>query len=285
MVCLSYTLAKNIHALAMNGSSVLVLEKGSFLDRMSEEIIRPRKRKAEPSLGPIAVMVAMEQDLAVIRRMMGVKERSACSIVTSRLYRTRYHDQDVSIVGPVLGAPHGVMILEKLNVLGAKTILFLGWCGSLQQGIQNGDLVVPDRGVVGEGTSKYYPINDQCPRPSSRSMAALEDSLREFPATFHKGPVWSTDAPYRETKDRVLSFQKQGVLGVDMELSALLTVGRFRAIEIGALLVVSDELGTLRWKPGFSSAKFKRSRKIGSEVVCATCLKIAHHDQSDPKRR
>jgi len=235
--------------------------------RMSEEIIRPRKRKQDPSIGPVAVMVAMEQDLTLIRRMMGVKGKMACSIVTSKLYRARY----------VLGAPHGAMILEKLNVLGAEKILFWGWCGSLQQGIENGDLVIPDRGVIGEGTSKYYPINDEYPRPSSRLMTAFEESLREHSVSFHKGPVWSTDAPYRETKDKVLSFQKEGILGVDMELSALLTVGRFRGIEIGALLVVSDELGTLRWKPGFSSAKFKTSRKIGAEVVCATCVKIADH--------
>jgi len=251
---------------------------------MSEEIIRPRKRKSDPSIGAVAVMVAMEQDLTLIRQMMGVKGKRAGSIATSKLYKGEYHSHDISVVGPVLGAPHGVMILEKLNVLGAEKILFWGWCGSLQQGIQNGDLIIPDRGVIGEGTSKYYPIHDEYPRPSSRLIAAFEESLRDHPASFHKGPVWSTDAPYRETEERVLSFQKEGILGVDMELSALLTVGQFRGIEIGALLVVSDELGTLRWKPGFSGTKFKTSRKIGAEVVCATCLKIADL-QSDQEKR
>jgi purine-nucleoside phosphorylase len=110
-------------------------------------------------------------------------------------------------------------------------------------------------------------------------MSAVEESLRAYPVPFHKGPVWSTDAPYRETGDRVLSLQKKGVLGVDMELSALLTVGHFRQVEMGALLVVSDELGTLRWRPGFSSSRFKRSRRIAAEVVCSACLKIA-----DPER-
>jgi uridine phosphorylase len=251
---------------------------------MSEEIIRPRKRKADPFIGAVAVMVAMEQDLTLIRQMMGVKGKRAASIATSKLYKGKYHSQDVSVVGPVLGAPHGVMILEKLNVLGAEKILFWGWCGSLQQGIQNGDLIIPDRGVSGEGTSKYYPINDEYPRPSSRLMVAFEESLREHSVSFHKGPVWSTDAPYRETGERVLSFQKEGILGVDMELSALLTVGLFRGIEIGALLVVSDELGTLRWKPGFSSAKLKRSRKIGAEVVCAASLKIADLQSEHEKK-
>jgi uridine phosphorylase len=251
---------------------------------MSEEIIRPKRRKPEPSIGPVAVMVAMEQDLILMRQMMGVKGKRACSIVTSSLYKGSNQNQDVSVVGPVLGAPHGVMILEKLNVLGAEKILFWGWCGSLQQGIQNGDLIIPDQGVIGEGTSKYYPINDTYPRPSSRLMMAIEESLRAYPVSFHKGPVWSTDAPYRETRERVLSFQKKGVLGVDMELSALLTVGQFRGIEIGALLVVSDELGTLRWKPGFSSTRFRRSRKIGAEVVCAACLKVADLQSGHKKR-
>jgi len=61
---------------------------------------------------------------------------------------------------------------------------------------------------------------------------------------------------------------------VDMELSALFTVARFRRVEIGALLVVSDELGTLSWRPGFSSGRFNRSRKMAAEVIPAICQKL-----------
>ena len=242
---------------------------------MSEEIVYPRRGKTDPDAGPVAVMVAMEQDLALIRRVMGIKGRSTCSLLSSKLFRVIYEYQEISLIGPVLGAPHAVMILEKLNVLGAEKIVFFGWCGSLQRGVRVGDFVIPDRGVVGEGTSPYYPIHEKYPTPAPVIARALEESLVEHSTPFHKGPVWSTDAPYRETKDRVLSLQGDGVLVVDMEVSALLTVGRFRDIDVGALLLVSDELGTLRWRHGFSTARFKESRQIAAEVLCAACVTLS----------
>lgn len=242
---------------------------------MSEEILYPRKGENDPDIGPVAVMVATEKDLALIRRSMGIKGRAVCRILTSGLYRITHRDQDITMVGPMLGAPYAVMILEKLIVLGARKILFFGWCGSIQHEVQIADLVVPDRAMIGEGVSEYYPLEDnKYPWPSGAIMEAIEEGLEVCSIPFHKGPVWSTDAPYRETKQQVLLLQSEGVLGVDMELSALFTVARFRQVEIGALLVVSDELSTLRWRAGFSSRKFKSSRKAAAEVIPAICQKL-----------
>lgn len=241
---------------------------------MSEEIVYPKKEKNDPSIGPVAVMVAMEKDLALIRRAMGIEGRASCRILSSRLYRGTCGDQDTAVVGPMLGAPYAVMVLEKLMVLGAHRIIFFGWCGSIQQGLLVGDFLVPDRAVSDEGASAHYPVNDPYPRPSGAVLKAIEDGLTGCSIPFHKGAVWSTDAPYRETRQKVLLFQREGVLGVDMELSALFTVASFRQAEIGALLVVSDELGSLRWRPGFSSGKFNRSRKMAAQAVCATCQKL-----------
>jgi uridine phosphorylase len=241
---------------------------------MQDEIVYPRKEKNDASIGPVAVMVAMEKDLLLIRRSMGMEGRAAGTILTSRLYRGTHGHQDMTLVGPVLGAPYAVMVLETLIVLGAKRILFFGWCGSIREKVRIADFVVSDRAVIGEGTSAYYPLNNDYPRPSYGIVRAIEASLEEFSMPFHKGPIWSTDAPYRETRQKVLVLQSQGVLGVDMELSALFTVAQFRRVEIGALLVVSDELGTLSWRPGFSSGRFNRSRKIAAEVIPAICQKL-----------
>ena len=98
---------------------------------MRDEIVYPRKGKDDKNIGPIAVMVAMEKDLALIRRSIGIDGRAAHKILTSRLYIGKYGHQEISLVGPMLGAPYAVMILEKLIVLGAKRILFFGWCGSI----------------------------------------------------------------------------------------------------------------------------------------------------------
>lgn len=238
---------------------------------MRDEIVCPIKGKKDPVVGPVAVMVAMEADLALVRRSMDITGQPACKIFSSRLYKGRGHHEDIAVVGPMMGAPYAVMILEKLVVLGAQRILFLGWCGSIQPEVRIGDFVVPDRGVSDEGTSSHYPGPDSAPKPSDVVVRAIEESLLRQGVSFQRGPVWSTDAPYRETREKVRLFQGQGVLGVEMELSALCAAAHFRHVRLGALLVVSDEIGSLSWKPGFKTPKFKASRQIAAEVLGSTC--------------
>ena len=88
-------------------------------------------------------------------------------------------------------------------------------------------------------------------------LAGLQDA--EVP--WHVGPVWSTDAIYRETRGLVQSCQAQGILGIDLELAALFAVGRFRGLAVAGLMVVSDELFTLTWQPARGSQPFRRARE------------------------
>lgn len=239
---------------------------------MSQELIRPKKQKNDPSIGSLAVMAATENDLSLMRRSLGVQGQARGRILTSRLFKGKGDYENITLVGPMLGAPCAVMVLEKLVVCGAETILFLGWCGSVRERVEIGDLVIPDCGIIGEGTSKCYLPDRGYSRPSRSVVKGIEKGCRAAASIpFHKGPVWSTDAPYRETRQMVRSVQIEGVLGVDMEVSALFTVGRFRGVKMGALLVVSDELGSLKWKPGFLSKRFRDGRRAAAKVVCQAC--------------
>jgi uridine phosphorylase len=242
---------------------------------MREEIVFPRKGRKDPTIGPVVIMAAMRKDVTLMRRTMGIGGKASCGIAGGKLYQARRGGREVSLVGPVLGSPHAVLVLEKLIVLGAKRILFFGWCGSIDGSVKHGDFVVPDKTVIGEGTSMYYASKNRYPQPSSNMLKAIKDGVDGCSVPCHTGLVWSTDAPYRETRQRVLSLQREGVIGVDMEVSALFSAARFRSVECGALLVVSDELGSLRWNPGFSTIRFRRSRRKAAEVVSSICDKLA----------
>jgi purine-nucleoside phosphorylase len=97
----------------------------------------------------------------------------------------------------------------------------------------------------------------------------LRGLLQTSDHRWQEGPVWSTDGFYRETAPLVQAYQAQGVLGVDMEMAALFTVGRFRQVPVAGLLVVSDELATLRWNPGYRSEPFRRARDQAARLVLA----------------
>ena len=70
-------------------------------------------------------------------------------------------------------------------------------------------------------------------------------------------------------------FQKKDVLAVEMETSAIFTVGRYRNVEVGGILVVSDELSTFKLQSGFKEKRFKKNRR----AVCKMITTFAIEDQ------
>jgi purine-nucleoside phosphorylase len=100
---------------------------------------------------------------------------------------------------------------------------------------------------------------------------AIADALKQAGATAKKGTVWSTDAVFRETPSKVLRFRKRGAVAVEMEASALFSVGRFRKVKVGALLVVSDDLSEATWRHGFRDPEFAEGRQTLCKGIAALC--------------
>ena len=174
-----------------------------------------------------------------------------------------------------MGAPYATMVLETLIARGAKRIIFLGWCGSISEKVKIGDILVPTSAMIDEGTSGHYKEDDsRISFPSKRIVTELKAALDLQREPYHQGAVWSTDAIYRETRDKVENYQRQDVIGVDMEISALFTVAKFRKVDMAALAVVSDELASFKWRPGFKMDEFKQGRMTACTVIKDVCHRI-----------
>lgn len=233
-----------------------------------EGIVRPVKRKSDPEVGPEAILVIIPGDLDYLLELTQARTRTTHEMGYFKLHRLeREQGGSFSISGPFLGAPHAAMGMEKMIALGARKIFVLGWCGSLQPHVKIGDLVIPTEALSEEGTSKHYPIGERAARTAAALTARLEDALKTSGGTFRKGSVWTTDAPYRETPSKVLKYQGMGILAVDMEMSALITLGVYRSVEIAGLLVVSDELFDLKWRPGFRSPIFQEACRSAAKFL------------------
>jgi uridine phosphorylase len=237
----------------------------------SEAIINPTR---EPWDAPVTPRVILTFTLPDYRYLCRLVQPPAAPryIYNCALSEGRWDDQPITVMAPALGAPYAVMVLEKLKVLGGRMVLVLGWCGSLQSHLKIGDLVLPATTVSTEGTSRHYPLEGQSPDPDPVLYKILRQRLETSDNRWQEGPVWSTDGFFRETVGLVTHYQAQGVLGVDMEMAALFTVGRFRQIPVAGLLVVSDELATLKWNPAYRSEHFRRARDQAARLVLAAAV-------------
>jgi uridine phosphorylase len=175
----------------------------------------------------------------------------------------------------MVGAPYAAMVAETLIAWGARTILFIGWCGAVSPLLGIGDLVVPTAAVIDEGTSPHYTVGATAACPSEPLMRQVAEACAAAGVAPRAGTVWTTDAVFRETRDEVARHQQDGVLAVEMECSALFTVGCFRGIEVAALLVVSDDLSSLTWRPGFKDPAFIHGREVACNVIGRLCSTLA----------
>lgn len=248
------------------------LSEKALMDKVDNAIVKPIIGRKSPKLAPLALMVSSGADFKRLTGTLPVAEQ-AVHLMMSRLFvsdagaDTRY-----AVVGPVVGAPYAVMLMEPLIAWGAREILFMGWCGAISPLVKIGDVIVPTGAIIDEGTSPGYDAAPmQTAYPSETLNQRIISALAARGRAFQEGLVWSTDAIYRETPEKVARFQAQNALAVEMELSALFTVGRFRGIHVGAVLVVSDELTTLSWKPGFKDPRFSQARGTVIEVIKDLC--------------
>lgn len=238
----------------------------TWSDLNNDSIVPPLGARQAPELGPVAVLVSTEPDLRLLRAKL-VDPKTQPFFMSSLMT-----GHGVSLAGPYIGAPYGVMLLESLIAKGTQKIIVLGWCGALTPDLGIGDLILADSALADEGTSRHYKVLDP-DLPGSFADETLSDQLAAHMDASGirvlRCPVWTTDAIYRETPGKVAWFRNKGAKAVEMECSALFAVAEFRKVAITALLIVSDSLASGEWDPGFRNKTFKPARQSACEAVMA----------------
>ncbi len=240
-----------------------------------DAVVKPVRGRRTPDPGRLAILVATTVDLDQLLCSLGPAAPAPYRLFTSRMHVHRIGEAGpFALVGPMVGAPYAVMLLETLAAWGVRHFFFLGWCGAVSAAVKTGDLLVPTAALIDEGTSVHYREPGLLPPvsyPAPSAVDRIKELLAHDPCRQHAGTVWTTDAIFRETPAKIRRFQAEGALAVDMETSALFSAARFRGVDLGGLLVVSDELSSLHWQPGFKTEAFSTGRSRACEVIKRLC--------------
>lgn len=174
------------------------------------------------------------------------------------------------------GAPMAAVLLEELIALGIKNFLVLGAAGHPCEGhdmqLDVGDLVLPTGAVIMEGTSQHYAGNTNLAQPSDKVVDRLREALNKTNTRTSEGLVATTDAFYRETTEMIHSLVKKQVLAVDMELSALFTIGQFYQCHVAGLLYISDVVSAEGgWRLGMSNPRLEKIEEVLLKVALEFC--------------
>jgi len=201
-------------------------------------------------------------------------------IYSGRMYTRRAGHREVGVVHALIGASAAAMNLEELIAYGAKRIYEVGVSGAIDTRLRPGDVVVLKGAFSDEGTSRHYFKGTRRFGPSLRQTRALRSSLSECGIEHVMGDAWTVDAPYRETKRKVMRYLRAGARVVNMESSAVFAVAAYRSVEAASVQIVSDVVSE-HWEPAFHAEIVTRRRL---EVLVAV-LRAMSSGPAEERRR
>ena len=219
-------------------------------DNTSEEILKPTNI-AKPIDGfPETVIVTFSE--RVLNVMLKNNQSEVISSMISgfehMIYKTKYENNDVAFYMTSIGAPSTVGLLEEVLVKGGKKILLFGSCGSLDNSITDGHIIVPTHAYRDEGTSYHYVSSSDGEFIEIKTANRTFEILKEINIPVICGKTWTTDAVYRETRRKMEQRKKDGCVTVEMECAAVMALAKYRNADIYQFLYTADNLDCEQWE-------------------------------------
>ena len=161
-------------------------------------------------------------------------------------YTGTYKGVPVSVMASGMGMPSiGIYSYELFSEYGVENIIRVGSAGGYSEKVKVRDVILAQSACYDTNFASQYQL------PGTFSAAAdytlLENavqSAKEKRANVHIGAILSSDVFYNDNPLVVSSWQKMGVLAVEMEAAALyMTAARLNKRAL-AVLTVSDHLVT-----------------------------------------
>lgn len=158
------------------------------------------------------------------------------------------HRDYTTITGVYKGIPVSVMatgmgpdnteiaIVELAQLIKHPTLIRIGSCGAIRQGIELGDLIISTGAVRLENTTSFYVCDGFPAVPHHEGVLALIEGAKRAGHKFHLGITATAPGFYSPQARKVPGFpvrypelpaelERMGVANFEMEASALFTLG------------------------------------------------------------
>ena len=141
--------------------------------------------------------------------------------------------------------------------------------GAFSDKVNVGDIIAPSRAFVEEGTSLHYYESIEYAEPDKEltALIAARGGISSY-------PIVTTDAVYRQTFYKERLWREKGAVGVDMETSAMFSVGKYLGVRVAAILAASDKAPMSEHEPGWKWSMTHDMRKDISALAAGIAMQI-----------
>jgi len=165
------------------------------------------------------------------------------------VYEVEYKGHRFAFFQSYVGEPLCVAQYEDLMAMGSKRLILLGNCGVLDKSIEDCGIIVPTYAIRDEGTSYHYAEPSDTIQVNLKYKEEFFEVLNDCGYPCVEGITWTTDACYRETREKVIRRKNQGAICVEMECAGMQAACDFRGTEFFQFFYAGDNLDHSAWEP------------------------------------
>jgi purine-nucleoside phosphorylase len=227
--------------------------------------------------GPFSELISKKAPQRIFLGLAGVlratefKNSAHLNVFGNEFYIS---DKNGVVLSSAMGAPSMAFLVEILIAWGVREVILVGLAGYFPEGgLSAGDIVIADHAISDEGTSQHYGYVRGSPILSMDKFSEdIKEELSSNSLDVLAVTCVTTDAIFRETPSKIESYMRQGAEVIDMETAALFNLCAAYKVKATSLLVLSDEVSHLGWRPGFTNPKIKESKKALTKWVSKKLL-------------
>jgi uridine phosphorylase len=216
-------------------------------------------------------------------------------------YTGVYKGVPISCTSTGIGAPSTSIAMEELARVGAKTFIRIGTCGTFQEYIKNGDMIIFDSAARYDGASHLYAPPEYPAVATHEVVSACIEAGKELGFRCHVGTTRSADTFYArhsrpgssfndfwqsDWKDHFEDLKRLNIIGAEMEASLIFVLARAWGLRAGGISVVLDNVIKVTGDSGMfdpgenidhDADHIQRLSNMGSEIV----KKLYEYDQEN----
>ena len=158
-------------------------------------------------------------------------------------YTGYYKGKRISVQGSGMGMPSiGIYSYELIHFYGVKNLIRIGSAGAISEKLDLYDIVIGMGACTDSNFASQYNLpGTYAPIASYELLQKAVDIAKEQNTEIHVGNILSSDVFYGDSGlDSLRSWQKMGVMCVEMEAAALYMNAARAGVNALAILTISD---------------------------------------------
>ena len=163
------------------------------------------------------------------------------------IYILNYKNTEITFFMAGVSGPWISSDIEELRAQGVEKFIIFGNCGVLDSSIEDCSIIIPTKAFRDEGTSYHYQEESDTIELNKKYKQDFIKILEKRDFDYTIGYTWTTDAFYRETRDKIKYFKEQGAVCVEMEGSVIAAVCDRYNLDYFTFYYAGDNLDSAEW--------------------------------------